>query len=144
MKKYWKFVKKLNEEDLQQVKQDIADKVASEEAKKGQGQKDLDKMSIDEKPNDKIIDDVKNEIENFEKQKLAIQNSIDAINNQIELFNKQSDPNITQDPNIRMDMANKTKNLIKKIEDLQKQIQKYDELIKDASDRQEKWKENNK
>lgn len=142
MKNYWKFVQKLNEEDLQQVKQDIADKVASDQSKTPKGEQSLDNMEMDEKPNDAIIDDVKKEIENYEKQKVTVNNRIEEINKKIEIFSGQS--KISRDSKQQAELNKKVQSLQDSLTGLVDELKKFDDLIAQSTERQQKLEDTNK
>lgn len=103
MKKYLQFVK----EDLEDIKNKIADQMQSEIT-------DDKKLELEEKPNDKITQDIEKTIENFENQK-------NLINKKIETFNDEI--NLTQDDNIIKDLEEKVKNL-------EIELDKFDQMLK--------------
>lgn len=138
MKNFLKFVQTLNEEDLNKIKQDIADKIAKQETEKGKGKQDLDKMEIEDKPNQARLEDIKTEIENYEKQKIAVNTRIDEINKKIEIFSSQA--KISSDPKIVAQLNDKIKNFNIQLEDLTKEIEKFDNLISDSGQNIEKLK----
>lgn len=142
MKNYYKFVQKLNEEDLQQVKQDIADKVAAEQSKNPKNKQSFNNKEIDEKPNDAIIDDIKKEIENYEKQKVAVNNRIEEINKKIEIFSGQS--KISRDSKQQAELNKKIQSLQDSLTDLVDELKKFDDLIAQSTERQQKLKDINK
>jgi chromosome segregation ATPase len=94
MKKYLKFIS----EDLEEIKDNIADKIKSEET----NDNDNEKMELDEKPNEKIIEDIIKNIEKFEKEKNTIKKKIETFNDEI---------NIAEDPEIVKDLEDKVKKL---------------------------------
>jgi len=112
MKKYTKFVK----EDLEQVKKDMAEKVASEETT----DEEKANMDINDQPNEDINKGIEDTIERIEQQK-------DIINKKIEVFNDELA--ITQDPEA-------VKSLEEKIEQLQLELDKFDELVKNSQEQE--------
>lgn len=142
MKNYLKFVQKINEEDLEQVKQDITNKVAAQQAKTPKGKETLDKMEFEEKPNDAIIADIKKEIENYENQKITVNNRIEEINKKIELFSSQAKE--TRDAKMQADLNKKVQSLQDSLTDLVEELKKFDDLILKSTERQQKLENTNK
>lgn len=142
MKNYKKFIQKINEEDLLQVKKDIADKVATQQSKNQNDNKNIDDIEIEEKPNDAIINDIRNEIENYEKQKISVNNRIDEINKKIELFSGQS--KVTRDSKMQADLNKKVQSFQKSLTELVEELKKFDDLISKSTERQKKLEETNK
>jgi len=110
MKKYNKFVS----EDLEQVKNDMAEKIASEET----NDNDKDEMDFENQPNEDINKGIEDTIERIEQQK-------DIINKKIETFNDELA--ITHDPNM-------IKSLEEKIEQLQLELDKFDDIVKNSQE----------
>lgn len=140
MKNYKNFI---NEEDaLKQIKQDIADKIAAEETKKGQGKENLNKMELQDKPNQARLDDITTEIEAYEKQKINVSQRIDEINKKIEIFSNQA--KVSSDPAVVAKLNTDIKSLNKSLEELTMEIEKFDKLIADSGKNIENLKQVNK
>jgi len=128
MKTYNNFIK----EDLQQVKDDIADKVAQKEVSGKDNVGKVDKMDIEEKPNLEINKSIEDTIEKFETQKKVITDKIDFFNKQIENLNKQVE--VTSNPDEKTNLINKIKDTQTTLTQLEEEIGKFDELIKTSTE----------
>jgi len=137
MKKYNEFIRQLNEEDLfTKEKEAIADNTDDTDDSV------VDKMAMEEKPNDAIINDVKKEIEGYEQQKVVVNNRIEEINKKIELFNSQAKE--TRDPQMQKDLNNKVKSMNDSLNKFKEELTKFDKLIADSGKRQKQLIDTNK
>lgn len=132
MKRFLNFIQ--NEEKIEDAKEEIADKVAAQEYEENDDLKN--NMETDKKPNEGIIEDIKKEIEEYEKMKVRINNRIKEINKKIEIFSSQN-----SDSDDEKNNANeKIKSLKDTLKLLDEEIKKFDELISKSEEKIEKLK----
>ena len=114
MKKYLKFIS----EDLQQVKDDMAEEVAANEDENS-NTKESDKQAeeIEQKSNQEIGATIEDTVKKFEEKK-------GIINKQIEVYNDQI--GMTQDKGV-------VKGLEQKVKDLETQLLQFDDMIKNSN-----------
>jgi chromosome segregation ATPase len=126
MKKYLTFVK----ENMEEVKQNIANTVAKQET----SEKDIEKMDIAEKPNEDINKSVEDTINKFESQKKVISDKIEFFNKQIENINKQLE--LSQSPEDKEKVQKQLDDANETISKLDEEMKKFDELISTSQKQQ--------